>query len=82
MVLEYQNIIFAGLLLKTINKPIVATSVNYSGDKPLYDYKEIIKNFPQINYIVNNNVLKNSVISGKPSKIISVVNNIIEIVRE
>lgn len=72
---------FTRKLLKKLNKPIVATSVNLSGQNPLCDYNTIKTNFPQISYVLDNDLLLNSNISGKPSKIISLVDGAMELVR-
>lgn len=73
---------FTRKLLQKIQEPLVATSVNTSGEPPLYNYYNIIENFPQIPYVVNNDLISNSEISGKPSKIISVVDGDVKILRE
>ncbi len=64
---------FTRKMLKKLNKPIVATSVNLSGELPLCNYDDIVRNFGnEIDYIIDNKLIK-SFINGKPSKIISVV---------
>lgn len=73
---------FTKKLLKTLQKPLVATSVNLSGNTPLCSYEDIKNSFPQISYILNNSLLSKSKISGKPSKIISLVGGNEKIIRQ
>lgn len=72
---------FTRKLLEKLNKPIVATSVNLSGKMPLCNYEDIIKNFPEIDYVVDDKLLENSFVCGKPSKIISVVDGNLKVLR-
>lgn len=81
--IRYPRHDFSRKLLKKLGGlPIVATSVNKSGENALCDYNEIIDNFADIDFVVDNNLLENKIISGKPSKIISVVDGDIKIIRE
>ena len=74
---------FTRLLLKKLgNFPIVATSVNKSGEEPFCNYSEIIKQFKGIDFIVDGALLCDVVCCGKSSKIVSVAGGCIEIVRE
>lgn len=74
---------FTRLLLKKLgNFPIIATSVNKSGEEPLCNYSEIIKQFKGIDFIVDGALLSDVVCCGKSSKIVSVAGGCIEIVRE
>ncbi|MBR2141091.1 MAG: Sua5/YciO/YrdC/YwlC family protein [Rickettsiales bacterium] len=70
------------LLNKLDNLPIVATSVNKSGEKPLCEYNDIVNNFNSIDLIIDNNDLINSIISGVPSKILSVAGGDVKIIRK
>lgn len=81
--IRYPKHDFTRCLLKKLgNFALVATSVNKSGKEPLCDCDKIKEQFKGIDFIVDNNLLKNSVISGKPSRIISITGNNIEIVRK
>lgn len=80
--IRYPKHNFTRTLLKKLKTPIVATSVNVSGEDPLIDYNTIKNNFKNIDYIVDNSLLKDSIIIGKPSKIISIVDNDVKVIRE
>lgn len=81
--IRYPKHQFTRKLLKECNDMVlIATSVNKSGEKELCCYKDIINNFNNIDFILDNELLTNSIISGKPSKIISLVNDNIDIIRE
>lgn len=81
--IRYPKHNFTRLLLKKLgNFPIVATSVNKSGEEPLCDYGEIMKQFEYIDFVVDNGLLKNSVVGGKPSRIVSVVDGDVVVVRK
>lgn len=81
--IRYPKHDFTRLLLKKLKNPIVATSVNVSGQEPICDYKEIVENFGEdIDFVVDNSLLSDEFMSCKPSKIISVVDGNIKIVRE
>ncbi len=56
---------------------LIATSVNISGQKPLNDYKEINRQFPMINVIKNKELLL-----GRPTKIYSLLDDDIKIIRK
>ena len=80
--IRYPKHNFTRQLLKKLKIPIIATSVNISGEKPLTNYNDIKNNFKNIDYIVDNSLLKDSIIIGKPSKIISIVDNDVKVIRE
>ena len=81
--IRYPKHDFVRSLLKRLNGlAIVATSTNISGFPPLCNYSDILNNFKNIDYVVDNDLLNNSVLSGNSSKIISVVDDKIEIIRE
>ena len=82
--IRYPKHNFTRLLLKKLgNLPIVATSVNKSGEEPLCDYDKIVKNFSDIDFVVDDDLLKNDdVMSGRPSGIVSVVDGKVRSVRE
>lgn len=80
--IRYPKHDFTRLLLKKMKIPIIATSVNVSGEAPLISYDIIKNNFLDIDYVVDNSLLKNSIIYGKPSKIISLVDGNKKIIRE
>ncbi len=80
--IRYPKHNFTRMLLKKLKMPIIATSVNISGEEPLIDYDIIKNNFKNIDHVVDNSLLKDSIINGKPSKVISIVNNKIKIIRE
>ena len=80
--IRYPKHNFTRQLLKKLEIPIIATSVNISGEKPLTNYNDIKNNFKNIDYIVDNSLLKDSIIIGKPSKIISIVDNDVKVIRE
>ncbi|MEK7124423.1 MAG: L-threonylcarbamoyladenylate synthase [Patescibacteria group bacterium] len=74
---------FLQKLLKKINRPLVQTSVNISGQPPLIKIKDIIEKFSSIRVsetpmlIIDDGNLKN----GKPSKIIDLTNSALTILR-
>jgi L-threonylcarbamoyladenylate synthase len=70
---------FLNGLLKKINRPLVQTSVNISGQPPLLKIKDIKEKFGKYKsvLIIDAGNLKKS----KPSKIIDVTNNKIKIIR-
>ncbi len=73
---------FTRKLLEKLDKPIVSTSVNLSGKLPLCNYNDITENFgKEIDYVVDNRLLKNSFVNGKPSKIISIVDGNLKVLR-
>ena len=80
--IRYPKHNFTRQLLKKLEIPVIATSVNISGEKPLTNYNGIKNNFKNIDYIVDNSLLKDSIIIGKPSKIISIVDNDVKVIRE
>ena len=80
--IRYPKHNFTRQLLKKLKIPIIATSVNISGEKPLTNYNDIKNNFKNIDYVVDNSLLKDSIIIGKPSKIISIVDNDVKVIRE
>lgn len=80
--IRYPKHNFTRMLLKKLKMPIIATSVNVSGEEPLIDYGIIKNNFKNIDYVVDNSLLKDTIIIGKPSKIISIVNNDVKVIRE
>ena len=80
--IRYPKHNFTRQLLKKLKIPIIATSVNISGEKPLTNYNDIKNNFKNIDYIVDNSLLKDNIIIGKPSKIISIVDNDVKVIRE
>lgn len=80
--IRYPKHNFTRMLLKKLKIPIIATSVNISGEEPLIDYNTIKNNFKNIDYVVDNSLLKDSIINGKPSKVISIVDNDVKVIRE
>lgn len=81
--IRYPKHNFTRLLLKQLgNFPIVATSVNKSGEMPICDYDKIVKNFSDIDFVVDNDLLKNDVMSGRPSRVVSVIDRNMVVVRE
>ena len=80
--IRYPKHDFTHLLLKKLKNPIVATSVNISGQNPICNYAEIAAKFKDIDFVLDNSLVDNSSMSGKPSRIISVVDGNIEVIRE
>lgn len=80
--IRYPKHDFTRLLLKKLKNPIVATSVNLSGQPPLCDYESIIKNFTNIDFVIDNSLLLNNYMTKKPSKIVSLTSDEIVILRE
>src|SRR3989344_5377096 len=68
-------------LINKINRPLVQTSVNISGNEPLNNIKEILKEFgndKRVSLIVNAGNLK----KPKPSKVIDLSKNKANIIRK
>ena len=81
--IRYPKHNFTRLLLKKLKNPVVATSANVSGQEPICSYEEIIKNFEKdVDFVVDNSLLDDDFMSCKPSKIVSVVDGKIKVVRE
>ncbi len=64
-------------LVKTFKKPVIATSANLSGERPIFNPKTAIEKFPKV-HIINEGVLDERV----PSTIIRVYRGYLEILRK
>lgn len=69
-------------ILKKFQKPIVATSANFSGQTPYNSASDIFKNFGEKISIIFEHKSKNDNNSIIPSTIIDLTNNTLELVRE
>ena len=69
---------FVERLLKKLAKPILSTSANMSGEKPLEDPQRIVETFKDKVDLV---VLKGK-LSGKPSRILKVEGDKVKVVRD